>query len=177
MNIEAAISFATERHKDQVYADRPYTYHLAQVDSIIQDVGFTQFLFRASAWLHDIREDTSTTYDELQLLFGKDVADMVEACSGFGYNRKARELNINTKLMAYPVACIVKACDRIANTDSSIKSPRTGEFDLSKARMYLEERDTFTSIVKPHIPPRLMARLDANFDKLSRIMKNDSVHP
>lgn len=171
MNIETAIAFATERHKDQQYADRPYTYHLAQVDSIVQDCGFTQYLFRAAAWLHDVLEDTDTQYAELATYFGKDVADMVEACSGRGVNRKARELNINTKLMAYPAACLIKTPDRIANTDSSIKSPKTGEFDIGKARMYLAERETFTSIVKPNIPPRMMTRLDANFDNLTRLHK------
>lgn len=172
MNIERAIAFATERHKDQEYADRPYTYHLAQVDSIIQDAGFPQYLFRATAWLHDVIEDTETTYQEIVVEFGQDVADMVWACTGLGVNRKARELNINTKLLGYTAACIPKTCDRIANTDSSIKSPKTKEFDRGKAKMYLGERDTFTGIVKPHIPPRLMARLDANFDNLTHLLKD-----
>jgi len=70
--------FARERHAGQVYDDnRPYIEHPIQVAGLLMRVAPTDYALTAAGYLHDTIEDTATTYEELLVLFGKDIADLV----------------------------------------------------------------------------------------------------
>lgn len=117
-----ATNFAIEAHGDQMYGDMPYLYHLSQVENnVIRVLGVDAFKERIVAILHDVIEDTHILYDDLQLHFGKDVADSVMALTKLAgedyYDYIAR-------CRANPVALIVKKCDTMANLTQSFKEQR-----------------------------------------------------
>ena len=75
--IEAARNFAAERHagqKDKV--DVPYIHH---VEDVAARVAADGEIIEMIAWLHDTVEDTATSLDEIEHLFGPRVRAGVEA--------------------------------------------------------------------------------------------------
>lgn len=114
-----ALGFALARHKDQKYGAAPYVVHLAAVRGVCARYGAPPVVCVAS-WLHDSLEDTDTTYADLDFNFGKDVADLVEAVTGRGFNRKARVADAYRKIrLAGTHAAFLKLADRIANVESA----------------------------------------------------------
>ena len=78
----AAAAFAARAHKHQLRKDKetPYVSHPFRVCLIVRHVfGIDDPKVLAVALLHDTIEDTTTDYDDLFELFGKDVADWVAA--------------------------------------------------------------------------------------------------
>jgi len=78
--LDKAIAFATERHSGMVRkgTDLPYIVHPLEAVSITAGITSNYEILAASV-LHDIVEDTSTTIDEVQDLFGNRVASLVAA--------------------------------------------------------------------------------------------------
>jgi guanosine-3',5'-bis(diphosphate) 3'-pyrophosphohydrolase len=81
---QRAASFAARRHAGQLRKDgeTPYIAHPVRVALTVRHV-FEQSDETAlvAALLHDLIEDTTTDYDEVQAAFGRDVADTVAALS------------------------------------------------------------------------------------------------
>lgn len=76
---EVARVLAYRKHAGQMYGDKPYSYHLsAVVESVARKWGWHNKDILAIAVLHDVREDTNLTYDELVAAVGKDIARCVE---------------------------------------------------------------------------------------------------
>ena len=75
---DKALEFASERHKGQLDDQgRPYFFaHLVQVHSLLTDVTDDEETLCAGV-LHDIIEDTKTSYDDLVREFNKPIADLV----------------------------------------------------------------------------------------------------
>ena len=67
------------RHKGQLDDQgRPYFFaHIIQVHSILKDVTDDEAVLCAGI-LHDVIEDTDTTYDEVLHEFNKEIADLVQ---------------------------------------------------------------------------------------------------
>ncbi len=83
-----AINYAAERHKDQKVpgTERSYLVHLTTVAMETMIAGeHTAYFDRGFAVqvaiLHDLLEDTSTTFSEIQAVFGLKIADAVLALS------------------------------------------------------------------------------------------------
>ena len=75
---ERAYVFAHERHQGQTYDDgRAYIVHPIQVAALLRMVAPSDEALIAAGYLHDVIEDCGVTYAELVILFGKDVADLV----------------------------------------------------------------------------------------------------
>lgn len=75
----------------------------------------------AGAYLHDVIEDTDATYEEIVLLFGEEVADIVSRLTDKpGKNRLERHLNTYYILRRNSSAIKVKLADRISNMTRSI---------------------------------------------------------
>lgn len=75
-----AIRFATEKHEGQCRKGTmlPYIVHPIETMQILHSMNAGVELMMAGV-LHDTLEDTETTYDELELLFGEKVANLVQA--------------------------------------------------------------------------------------------------
>lgn len=74
--------FAAKKHKDQRRKDRsktPYINHPIGVANILAEEGrITELEILQAALLHDTVEDTNTTLDEIEKLFGKRIRDIVD---------------------------------------------------------------------------------------------------
>ncbi|MFA6905414.1 MAG: HD domain-containing protein, partial [Sphaerochaeta sp.] len=74
----AAATFAASKHENQKRASgEPYIIHPLAVGEILIQLKMDADTICAGL-LHDTLEDTATTYEELKVLFGQAVADMVE---------------------------------------------------------------------------------------------------
>jgi (p)ppGpp synthase/HD superfamily hydrolase len=149
---QQALAFATERHGDQRYGDEPYVVHLVAVHKIALEYKLSEDV-RVAAYLHDVLEDTATTHQELRDLFGLRVADLVEAVTGRGANRKERSYDAGTKIIKFGrEAAELKLCDRIANAKASrlltFKSGTPFRGSASQLfRMYRNELPAFEQVI------------------------------
>src|SRR6476659_6303671 len=83
MNIvERAIEFATEHHKSMLRkgSKTPYLAHLFNVCRILDEWNCSDEIL-AAALLHDIVEDTAVTIDQVEEIFGKNVAELVRGAT------------------------------------------------------------------------------------------------
>lgn len=145
------INFAIERHKDQGYGDKSYSHHLYMVRSICKQFNLPELIEKAT-YLHDILEDTPTTYDELKDRFGKDIADIVYCVTDEkGKNRKERKLTTYPKIRSNELAVGLKLCDRIANVlqcieDCNIKLFLMYKKEHPQFREYLYKENEYTEL-------------------------------
>lgn len=134
-----AMNFACRAHADQCYGEFPYVRHLAHVALVLAQFGFADEDWLAAAWLHDAREDTLASRDDIEGLFGERVALLVEAVTdGEGRNRRARHEQSFARMAEYPDAIVLKLADRIANVESSQVAGNDGLLE-----MYAREHDEF----------------------------------
>lgn len=76
--IEVVINFIKEKHKDQIrYSGEPYYYHPIEVALIVMDYFFDLETIIA-ALLHDIVEDTNFSLNQINFLFGQEVALLID---------------------------------------------------------------------------------------------------
>lgn len=76
--IEKAYHYATDKHKNQFRkSGEPYIIHPIHVAYIVADLGLDTETICA-ALLHDVVEDTESTYEDIEQLFNKDIAQIVE---------------------------------------------------------------------------------------------------
>ncbi|MCB2171880.1 HD domain-containing protein [archaeon] len=77
--VDKALEFASERHKGQLDDQgRPYFFaHVVQVYGILIDVSDDTEILCAGL-LHDVLEDTETTYEELRNVFTPNIAEIVK---------------------------------------------------------------------------------------------------
>ena len=116
--VKRAMQLASYAHRHQKYGERPYVTHLADVVARVKTITQDPEVI-AAAWLHDIIEDTQTTYGDIEREFGKNVADMVWAVTGVGQDRAAKMANAIEKIARTPGSELVKSADRLSNASAS----------------------------------------------------------
>lgn len=128
---QETIKFAAEKHGSQkVKGSRiPYVVHLSNVSMEIfmaarKTHGFDLGYALQLALLHDTIEDTETTRQELDMVFGKDIADGVWALTGDPKLLKEYRLpDCLAKIRKLPREVgAVKLADRITNLQAPPKS-------------------------------------------------------
>ena len=76
--IEGVIDFIKEQHKDQKrLSGEPYYYHPIEVAVIVMDYFFDTETIIA-ALLHDIVEDTNFSLNQINFLFGEEIASLID---------------------------------------------------------------------------------------------------
>ena len=75
---DKALDYASKKHREQLDdRGRPYFFaHVIQVYNVLLDVTDDEATICAGL-LHDVIEDTDTTYEELAHEFNKEIADLV----------------------------------------------------------------------------------------------------
>ena len=88
-NFYFAMTLAGLGHEDEVRkgSDIPYLGHLLGVASIVIEAGGSEDQ-AAGALLHDLLEDTPTTYDQLVKLIDEPISKIVQGCTDTTYARK-----------------------------------------------------------------------------------------
>lgn len=154
MEHNEAYGFAKEKHDATgvLYNGVPYFEgHVDRVIKVLARFGFDSPLWVARGASHDVIEDCNVTREFLRGLFGIEVELPVWCVTGIGENRKARNANIYSKIIAYgtimddEAPAILKCCDRIVHFESS-------ESGSGHRKMYVKEFDGFTEVIKPRVP-------------------------
>lgn len=110
---EIAKSIAIQAHEGQVdKAGKPYIDHPAVVAA-----GVSGDVPKAVAWLHDVVEDTSMTFDDLQAAgIAPEVIDHLRLLT---HDKSVPYMEYIAAIKGDPVACEVKLADLRHNSDLS----------------------------------------------------------
>jgi len=163
--ILAAAQYAAAKHAGQKrkgLAGEPYVNHLIEVAGLIAGSSTTLDTELVMAGLlHDTIEDTGTTRQELEQLFGSDVASLVaEVTDDKSLPKETRKaLQVQNAAKKSPRAQTLKLADKISNLRSILVSP-PADWSLQRRRQYFEWAGQVVAGLSA--PNRL---LKAEFDK------------
>ena len=138
-----ALYFAANKHRDQRRKDAeasPYINHPIEVAETIARVGqVTDLIVLQGAILHDTIEDTMTTGEEIEALFGVEVRRVVEAVTDDKSLPKAerKRLQIEHAPHLSPRAQLVKLADKISNIRAVTETP-PADWSLERRLDYLD---------------------------------------
>lgn len=177
--IQRARDFATHAHQRidhrRKYSGQPYEMHLAAVAALVASVTDDPETI-AAAWLHDVVEDTTVTFDDLRRAFGTPVQQLVEELTDTSRpsqgNRAARK-DIDRRHLgaASPRGQTVKLADLIDNCDDITRH------DQRFARVYLQEMEALLAVLVRG-DARLMQRARRlHADCLQRLQPGDKAVP
>jgi GTP diphosphokinase / guanosine-3',5'-bis(diphosphate) 3'-diphosphatase len=139
--LEAA-AFAAEKHRNQRRKDEeasPYINHPIQLAYILVQADIEDPVVLAAALLHDTIEDTNTTLDELEIVFGYEIANIVAECSDDKSLSKVERKQAQVEHAAHisNKAKLVKLADKIANVSDINGAPPAG-WSLERKREYYD---------------------------------------
>lgn len=123
-----ALHFAADKHRDQRRKGEdasPYINHPIFVAEILSRAGVTDVVTLQAAVLHDTIEDTETTPEELEQVFGAEVGDVVLEVTDDKQLRthERREAQIRCAADLSRRAKLVRIADKIANVHDMIHRP------------------------------------------------------
>ncbi|MRH43664.1 HD domain-containing protein [Aquibacillus halophilus] len=128
MNIKQAISYAARKHDGQKRKvdDVPYISHPFQVGMLLLQHGHKEEVVIAGL-LHDVVEDTDGTLDEIEAMFGKEVASLVSYASepdkSLSWEERKKH-TIETIKTASVGAKLVVCADKIDNLSSLLQNEK-----------------------------------------------------
>src|SRR5258708_3283847 len=163
--ILAAAQYAAARHASQKrkgLAGEPYVNHLLEVAELIaasSPMLDTELVM--AGLLHDTIEDTGVTRQELEQLFGSDVASLVvEVTDDKSLPQEMRKaLQVQNAGKKSARAQTLKLADKISNLRSMLASP-PADWSLQRRRQYFEwAGQVVTGLSAPN------SLLKAEFDK------------
>lgn len=145
--ITRAQAFAENAHglQKRKYTDELYIVHPRRVAATVQYYDGSEAMV-AAALLHDVVEDTPTTFDQLQEEFGSEVANLVWWLTDVSLhnpgNRATRKARDRDHLAAAPTeAQTIKIADMIDNTPSIV------EFAPGFAPLYMQEKEQLLEVL------------------------------
>lgn len=109
---DKALDYASKKHKGQLDdRGRPYFFaHVIQVYNVLLDVTDDEAILCAGL-LHDVIEDTDTTYEEILHEFNKEIADLVMEVTHEGTDFN----NFYFPRLQSRKAILVQFADRLSN--------------------------------------------------------------
>lgn len=119
----AAIKHQMQRRKG--YLKIPYINHPIKVTNVLIACGVTDVDLLTAAILHDTLEDTDTSFDEIKVKFGGNVAQIVlEVTDDMSLPEKVRkELQVTKAPSLSNHAQLIKIADKICNMNDLIDYP------------------------------------------------------
>ncbi len=139
-----AYEYATFMHKNQKRkSGEPYIIHPLNVSYILAELGLDTEVICA-ALLHDVVEDTEATYEDIQVRFGNDVAELVEGVTKlsklFESVEEAQAENYKKMFIAMEKdirVIILKLADRLHNIRTLEYLRRDRQIAISKETIEL----------------------------------------
>src|SRR5574342_967434 len=182
--LRRAYVFSAKEHKGQVrHSGEPYLVHPLEVADILADMKLDAVTI-AAGLLHDVVEDTLTTIERIQELFGPEVAHVVAGVTKisaitFSSSEERQAENVRKMLLAMVDdirVILVKLADRlhnirtlnhldddrravIAQETRDIYAPIANRLGMSKVKNELEE--LAFRYLEPQAYEALRARVDA----------------
>lgn len=137
-----AAAFAAEKHRTGRRKDvdaSPYINHPITAAYILVRAGIEDPAVLAGALLHDTVEDTLTTVDELEVVFGYEIANIVAECTDDKTRTKLerKQAQIDHAAKISHKARLVKLADKIANINDINGAPPAG-WSLERKREYFD---------------------------------------
>ena len=141
--IKKAYKFAEKSHGDQRRVSGiPYILHPTSVACILAELGLDTDAI-CSALLHDVVEDTEVTLEEVEKLFGKDVAKLIDGVTKiskipFSSREQQKAENIRKMLIAMADdirVIIIKLADRLHNMRTISCMPEQSRRDKALENM------------------------------------------
>ncbi len=138
--IYVAYRLAKDAHKDQYRkSGAPYIEHPVQIAYIASQLGLDATAISA-ALLHDVVEDTPYTSEDIALLFGQTVADIVDGVTKLKqikYNTREEQQVENYRKMFLAMSkdirvVVIKLIDRLHNMRTMNFMPREKQLLISK---------------------------------------------
>ncbi len=192
--LQKAYVFAAQAHAGQVrLSGEPYLSHPLAVAYTLADMRMDEATI-ASGLLHDTVEDTDTTVEDIEKLFGKDVALIVDGVSKislmkFESKEEAQAENIRKMILAMAEdirVLMVKLADRlhnmrtlefqkpqkqmrIAQETMDIYVPLANRLGLHRIKLELE--DLSFMYLKPDIYSQMTDWLDRNYAQDSKYIE------
>lgn len=142
-NIKKATNMAVKAHKGQLYGNTDYFLtHITEVFKIAKSYNFESDIL-VSCILHDIIEDTSIKYKDIEIVFGQTIAEIVyNVTDELGRDRNESKLKTYVKIRSCPKSTAVKLCDRLSNVRYSIDNN-----DFKSLNRYRNEHTAFRQML------------------------------
>lgn len=144
--ITKAFNFAKQAHKGvRRLSGEPYIMHPIAVAQIAcEEVGLGSTSICA-ALLHDVVEDTDYTTEDIENIFGKKIADIVDGLtkiSGgiFGDQASAQAENFKKLLLTMSDdirVILIKICDRLHNMRTLASQPANKQYKIAGETLYI----------------------------------------
>ena len=171
--IEKAAGYARCHHEGQFRkgeAREPYVTHVEEVAGLVSDFGGDAVAV-AAAWLHDVVEDCTPTIEDIECVFGTDVAAVVaEVTDDKSLGKTERKsLQITTASGKSHAACLVKWADKSSNLRAIAKSPPPWSF--SRKREYIAWARRVTEAL-PHKPANAVTYFEASVSMAVRSVED-----
>lgn len=137
-----ALVFASDKHKNQKRKGNsaiPYINHPIQVAQLLVSVGeITDIKILCAAILHDTVEDTDATHEDIQNLFGADIASIVAEVSDDKNLKKEerKRLQIVNAAKKSKAAKALKIADKTCNIRDIVNDPPVWKIERKLA--YIE---------------------------------------
>jgi guanosine-3',5'-bis(diphosphate) 3'-pyrophosphohydrolase len=161
-----AVKFAAEKHKLQRRkgTGESYITHPIGVADILISAGVDNVECLIAAILHDTVEDTDTSFDEIEELFGKTVRGYVmEVTDDKSLPKVARKkLQVEHVISASTEAKLIKLADKIHNLTDLLRVPPEGWTNEDVRGYFLWAREVV--IHAWHLNSALKKRLEDLFD-------------
>lgn len=154
--LNKAYVFAMKAHGDQMrHSGDPYYAHPIEVAGILAGLHM-DVQSVCTALLHDVLEDTDTSYEELAELFGEEIADLVDGVTKLGQvelsnpnatreRRQAENFQKFVLAMSKDVrVLLVKLCDRLHNMRTLQYHPK----QTSRERIARETMDIYAPLAR-----------------------------
>jgi guanosine-3',5'-bis(diphosphate) 3'-pyrophosphohydrolase len=163
-----AAAFAAEKHRNGRRKDAeasPYINHPIQLAYILVQADIEDPVVLAAALLHDTIEDTNTTHDEIEIVFGHEIANIVAECSDDKTLTKVqrKQAQIDKAAKISQKAKLVKIADKIANVSDIDGAPPAG-WSLERKRGYFDWAKQVVDRMRG-VHAALEARFDAEYAK------------
>ena len=143
VTVTRAADFAARRHVEQRRkgaAREPYINHLAEVaDLLAEATDGEDAALIAAGFLHDTLEDTATEYEELQAVFGSDVASLVAEVTDDKSLPKAerKRLQVVNAAKKSERAKLLKIADKTSNLRALALSP-PADWEFERVSEYID---------------------------------------
>jgi guanosine-3',5'-bis(diphosphate) 3'-pyrophosphohydrolase len=161
-----ALHFAADKHRAQRRKDAeasPYINHpIAVAETLASVGGVRDAVTIAAAILHDTIEDTETTGEELERIFGAEIRAVVEEVTDDTTlpPEVRKRLQVERARHKSPRARLVKLADKICNVRDLVEAPPAG-WSAERKRRYIDWAGAVIDEVRGS-----NAALEARFDEL-----------
>ena len=141
-NILEATLYAARQHADQRrkgHGTVPYVNHVIEVAELVAQVGECEDVaILQAALLHDTVEDTPTTFEDIEEMFGRAVRDLVEEMTDDKDLPKVerKRLQIVHASDMSDRGKLIKLADKISNIRDVVHRPPP-DWDLTRRREYI----------------------------------------